>query len=109
MDWALGEFKNNFELDTIATLGGFDGRLVYSSGLYNSDIQHWHASASYAFNDRLSGMVNYSVLDTTDYNIASVGLSYDVEERVSLTASATDLASLSTRQRTYALGVGLNF
>jgi hypothetical protein len=104
-----GEFNNNFEFGTIASLGALEGSLIYASGFHSADIENWHASATYAFSDNLSGMFNYSVLDIADYNVASVGLSYAMEEQVSITASASELASISSRLRTYSLGVSLNF
>jgi hypothetical protein len=103
------EFRNSLEIGTIATLGSFEGRILYSSGLHSGRIANWHASARFAFNDHLTGNVNYSILDLADYNVASVGLTYDIQDRVSLTASATDLESLFDQNRTYAFGVGLNF
>ncbi len=103
------EFRNNLEIGTIATMGNLEGRILYSSGLHSARIDNWHASARYTFSDHLSGVLNYSTLDIVDYNIASVGLEYDIREDVSLSASATDVASLLDRNRTFAFGVGLNF
>jgi hypothetical protein len=104
-----GEYNNNFEIGTIATYGNFEGSLTYASGIYSAAIENWHASARYAFNENLTAMVHYSELDVADYNVASVGFAYDIQQQLSITASATELANFSTRLRSYTLGVGLNF
>lgn len=103
------EFNNNIELGAIGSVGKFQGSLIYSNSQSNGKLKTWHASATYKFNARLSGTAVYSLIEKEDFNLASLGLEYNVKDTVALSASATDLNTISSTQRSYILGLGFNF
>lgn len=88
------KFNNNIELGAIGSVG---------------KLKTWHASATYKFNARLSGTAVYSLIEKEDFNLASLGLEYNVKGTVALSASATDVNTISSTRQSYILGLGFSF